>query len=222
MSDSMDDFLQKTANTHPNGAVALAHLRRRDEDEWDFLVVDRTNLPLMVWLSDEGIAIEDAVRDGHGRVLMVLVATPPGVTPSGLIPFPANEHGSPLARLLSVVTGDEMVMVEPLNKPPGTPGGAALGPRMLDRLVAKSARRTGSGDYYTVEMDAADGGKVPVVVDWDGRPLMFWFDLPEEPPNRELYALALTSEGFTGVSMDLSLRPTRSGDNLLPPASSEA
>lgn len=217
MSDSLDDLLQKAANTHSNGIVALAHLRRRDEDAWDFLVVDRSNLPLMVWSSDQSADSEEAVTDGQGRVLSVIEATPPGATPSGLLLVPGNEHGSPLGRLVGIVGGEEWVMVEPLNKPPGTPGQAAVGANMLDGLLAKSARRTSSGDYYTVELDAADGGQVPVAVDWDGRPLMFWIDLPGNPPKRDLFALAVTSEGLIAVSLDLSLRPTRSGEDMLPP-----
>jgi hypothetical protein len=208
----MSDFdpLLEHAKRDPTGAVAIAHLQRQDEDYWDALVVGQDGRPLVFLGEPRGMAGEVVREDG--AVLMALVSTPPGVSPSGLMATPVNEWGSPLGKIISVVTEGMSTQVEP---PGGDPRPLpAQGEDRLKSLLEQVAFRNEDG-YLLASLEASGGGEVSVVVDWDRRPLMVWLDLPDAGRSLTMVTLPPDNSGLVCQVLDDDLRPPHSGAALL-------
>ena len=83
MSYPLDEILVN-AKRDSFGNVAIAALRRRIEDAWDWLVVGPDGQPLVFWGTGANLDLEGLVRNDKDGILMVITATPPGVQPAGL------------------------------------------------------------------------------------------------------------------------------------------
>jgi hypothetical protein len=212
----LDPILEAHAKKDRN-AIVLAHLRRRDRDRWDTLVVGNDLMPLAFWSSGKGAPeSSEIVRDEEGNVLMVILATPPGVEPAGLVAMPATEHGSPFGTLEAIVSADGYTPLAEADEEPPPPPSSELEPDMLRSLLATAAQQRSEGEYVVAEVPSADGGTVRVLLDWNGRPLLFWTDMPGDPPRRELMAVVALeeAEGLLGVTVDEELRPLHSDAEL--------
>jgi hypothetical protein len=210
MTGGLDELLRR-ANTDAAGNVALAHLRRRKQARWDLLVVARDNMPLMFW-SPATEAPEGALWDDRGNVLSVLVSTPPGVEPAGLLSVPADESGSPIVDMVSVVGSEGATLLESLGaSPSGEPVDAGI--VVIQSLIEAYAWQTGGG-YHTVNLESADGDETTVLVDWDGRPLMCWLASLDEAEKRDVFFIAATDAGFAACVSDEVLRPKWSNEQL--------
>lgn len=202
------------AKRDPHGHVAVAHLRRQDKDVWDAIVVAEDAQPLVFWAHGEQPDMKDLVIREDGSVMMVVISTPPGVQPAGLLVVPANAWGSPLATLVSVVSQEGLTMVssagdtESASPPP-------MGRDMLISLLDHAAARN-EGGYAVTELETADGGTATVLLDWDGRPVMFWLEVPgDESPRTLMTAMASPDgDGLIAMAVDGDLRPLYS---TLPP-----
>jgi hypothetical protein len=197
------------AKRDEHGYVAIAHLRRRDEDLWDALAVGENSQPLVFWVGGDRPDFDDLVVGDDGSFLMVVLATPPGVQPAGLLTVPADTWGSPIATLITIVTGEGLTMVSPAaGDRPAPPPPPTFGREMLRSLLDQAADRQGD-NFKVAEIQTADGGSTRALLDWDGRPLMFWIDMPGEDGERELMmAVSLPAEGgIIAMAVDESLRP---------------
>ena len=216
MSD-LDQFLKAHAMMN-GGAYVRAHLRRQDRDVWDTLVVGKDLLPLTFWANGEHAPDDDSiVRDEHGNVLTVITATPPGVEPRGLVPTPANANGSPFATMVATVTADGYTpLAAAAEETPFSPPKEKLGPTMLSTLLSTVASQAGENEFSIAEVPTADGGTIRASLDWTGRLLLFWVDMPGDPPPRELMAAVVPEggDGFSAVTVDQDLRPLYSGSVL--------
>lgn len=206
------DLILEGAKRFNGGSIVIAHLQRPDEDAWDALVVSSEMQPLTFWAQGDQ-EFKDAYVREDGAVLMVVMSTPPGIEPSGLLSVPAASTGSPVVNLEAVVTEDGTVVI-------GTPGDDApkkppppFGPDMIASLLAQAAMRDDEERYMLFDMDAADGGKAAILADWDKRPMFLWVEM--EPGNRELMAVTgLPAGGFVCQTIDSDLRPLHSSEAL--------
>ena len=211
MSDPLEAIL-KDAKRDRYGNVAIAHLRRQDEDAWDALVVAEDSQPLVFWATGDRPDIEDVVVREDGAFLMVVVSTPPGVRPAGLITTPANAWGSPLASLVSLVSPEGITMVSPPRESSPAAPPPPVGTDMLRSLLDKAAAHE-SGGFRVTELETADGGFATVLLDWDGRPLMFWVEMPRKNARTLMTAIILPGEegGIVAMAVDAALQPLYSG-----------
>ena len=209
MRDLIDALLEH-AGRFSNGAVAIGHLQRDDEDAWDFVVVGEDLQPLVFW-GETNIPGEGSVKREDGATLQVLASTPPGVQPSHLVPVPAKESGSPIGRIAAAVTPDGMETR--IGEPIGAGQEPATGLEVLRSLYTQSVFQR-KGMEAVADVDTADGGKLEVTLDWDQRPLLFWLSLPSDPEKLELMTLARSSEGDVVVSVDSEMRPLYSAEKL--------
>jgi hypothetical protein len=193
------------------GNIVIAHLRREREDTWDALVVAENGLLPLVFWAPSALHAEDAIRDDEGNVLHVIQSTPPGVTPSGLVPSPADANSSPTGTLISIVTSEGHTSIRPPHEEPLPP--PDFGPTMLRSLFENVAHRKGT-EYAIADLETAAGGTIPVLLDWDGRPILFWVDMPKEQSERTLMTAVATDKGFVAMAVDDELRPLHSKEWL--------
>jgi hypothetical protein len=210
VSDWLDTALQHAARD-TFGNIGLAHLRRLDSDRWDTLVVGEDRKPLVFWASGQVMPAEKSIRNENGATLVGVVSTPPGVQPSGLIAVPVDANGSPQVTLVSVVSSEGITEVEagPAKDKPPEP----WGPSMLRSLLQAAAAQTNEG-YQVARVDSSDGGNLPVLLDWDGRPLLFWIDTPEGERQLSVAAVLRQREGIIALAVDEILRPVLSEEAL--------
>jgi hypothetical protein len=215
--NQLDEILEAHAKKWPDGGLVLAHLRRQDDGRWDTLVVGSDLMPLAFWSSGAGApANQDILRDDHGNILTVVVATPPGVEPSGLLVAPANAHGSPFATMVSMVTAEGYTPIGDLSEQEHSAPAEGVSKDMLRSLIDNVVDHDGGGKYRVGRLTTDDGGSVQVLLDWNGAPVLFWVDMPGDPPDRELMsAAALPSiDGFVAVAVNDDLTPIKSEDVL--------
>ena len=212
MTDLREELLRH-AKRDVYGNVALAQLRREDEDVWDTLIVNRDGEPLLFWGLGEQPE-KHAIQTEDGATLMVVVATPPGVRPAGLITIPATRSGSPLGNLVSMVNRDGHTVVDPAGDPRRRPP-TRFGSDMLDSLLQHVAKHE-AGHFVARPIAAADGGKATVLVDWDERVLLFWLPSVADPAVRALYTVvpAPHGDGMIALGVDDRLRPQHSDAGL--------
>jgi hypothetical protein len=203
----LEDLLSRALHDR-QGRSVTAHLRRRDEDYWDRLVVAEDGQPLTFRGPPSGMSEEVVLNDNS--VLMVLACTPAGVSPEGHLAVPADDSGSPLGKIIVVVNPDGITEVEPPNQevakppPPGRDSFAAL--------LNRAAMRQGN-DFRVTNLEAQDGGTTTVLLAWDQRPLLLWFEQPSDGA-RALMCLATHSEGIVAEVVDSALRPLHSNEGL--------
>jgi hypothetical protein len=208
MTDWLDPILvHAKRDKHRN--LGIAYLRREDEDSWDALVIGADNQPLTFWSSPSESGLEkDAMTDRDGNVLNVVASTPPGVEARGLVGTPATATGSPVGTFTAIFEAEGYTMIRGTSKeskpPPPPPSQWNLASLLKD--VAKHK----GDEYVSATIEAADGGAIPVLLDWDGRPIMFWIDMPSEPSERKLVAAVATPSGIVAMAVDEMLRPEHS------------
>jgi hypothetical protein len=211
-SGELDPVLEN-AKRFSGGDLAIAQLQRPDEDAWDALVVGADMQPLTFW-AQSGEEFADAHVREDGAILMVVMSTPPGIEPAGLLSVPAISSGSPTMRMNAIVNQDGAVVIGNAgdDTPPKPP--PPFGPDMIASLVEQAALRTKDSKGYVLgEMDAADGGKAMVLADWDKRPMLLWLEM--EAGKRELMAVTgLPAGGFVCQAVDPSLQPLHSSEAL--------
>jgi hypothetical protein len=205
-----EEVLQR-ALRDDRGAIALAHLRRYDEDRWDFLAVDVDLQPLTFWAAHGETAPAGASVRDDGAVKFVVMATAPGVEISGLMAVPADEWDSPAERLLVLVDRAGEIYME-------DPDEHALPPQSLkgelDELLAE-VKKTEHEHAIAIEVGTSKGGSAAVLIDWDDRPILVWTTIPADIPRRELMTpVLLHSGGSALVVVDRTLRPIFSTDEL--------
>lgn len=212
MSEQLDLVLAN-AKRFSGGALVIAQLQRSDEDAWDALVVGADMQPLTFWAEDAQ-GIEDAHTREDGAVLMVVMSTPPGIEPSGLLSVPAVSTGSPAVRLVAIVNEDGTVVIgSPGDDGPRKPP-PPFGPYMISSLLEQSALRTDDDQGFMLgETEAAGGGKASILADWDKRPMLLWIAM--DSGERELMVVTgLPEGGFVCQAVDSDLHPLYSSETL--------
>lgn len=210
--NDLDPILEH-ARRSDQGAILIGYIQRPDEDAWDAVVVGKDLQPLTFWATNGGeMGGDEQIRDEAGNVLMVVSATPPGAEPAGLIAVPSDERGSPLGRLVSIVSGDALTMLDDVSREPKRGKGQKPGlHESLSSLIRQAAAGTSEGNYVT-EIEAADGAPITVLMNWGGAPLLFWTQSPDDPHQLALTLVAALPEGgLAGVTVDNDLRPVHSG-----------
>lgn len=202
----LDPLLREHALRDDEGHLVTAHLQRANEDYWDCLVVGKDHGPLLFVTDDAGAkAMPGGTKDAAGRTLMVVVATPPGIQPAGILAVPADEHGSPASKLASIVTGEAYTMVEGRHREAKPL--PAFGPQMIQTLLKEAAAK--KDDSFRVEEQiTAHGERVSVLLDWTGKPLRLWTPLPDAT-RPELATVVATPAGDGLIIMTLN-------DDLVP------
>ncbi len=212
-ASDLDSLLETYSARFAWGAVGIGMLRRLDSDDWDAVVVGNDLQPLVFWGEASRFKDSETVLNETGHMLHVLISTPPGVSPSGILSVPASKEGLPLGRLVMVVTADGETEVErPRDAKSGPAAARDFGPEMLEGLFAKHAKSSARG-YAMAELDAEDGDKASVLLNWDDRPLLFWVDMPEPNARRELM-VAVDVDGFVADAVAPSLRPMHGAEAL--------
>jgi hypothetical protein len=202
--DELGDLLETYGLRTPDGELVQAFLRRRDEDTWDYLVADRSGLPLQVWGPATADMIESSPRAvvEEGHMLHVVLCTPPGVTPAGQMVVPADDNSSPIVRMRALVLPGGLVTELPdLEIKPAPP----LGPDLARNLMHEAASRIDEHTYRASLTEAVRGDPVTVMLDWDSRPLRLWFDWPNDG-GRRLCVIVGRDEGFVLMEIDLEHR----------------
>jgi hypothetical protein len=207
MTEELDNLLEH-ALRDGQGRIVSAHLQRAEEDYWDRLVVGRDGQPFTFRGRPTGMSDEVVLEDGS--ILMVLACTPSGVSPEGHLAVPADESGSPLAKMVAVVDAEGLTEVEPPDQQPAKP--PPLGPDSFTALLQRAAMRQGD-EIGVTKVEAVDGGVATVVVAWDQRPLLLWFE-KLGGSGRELMCISALPGGLVATSVDSTLRPLHSDDRL--------
>jgi hypothetical protein len=210
------DSLLEHALHDAQGGIVTAHLRRREEDHWDRLVVGKDGQPLTFRGPPTGMSDEVVLEDGS--VLMVLACTPAGVSPEGHLAVPADESGSPLAKMVAVVDSEGLTEVEPPNQQAAKP--PPVGRDSFAVLIERAAMRQG-GDLMVTKIEAQDGKMATVVLAWDQRPLLLWFEVPGGS-GRSLMCLSALADGLVAGVVDETLQPLHSDEGMAQRLSGEA
>jgi len=202
----------KRAKRHDDGALVTAFLHSDESGYWHCVLVATDLDPVYFWATDHEVpmADRDSRRDNRGRVHMVVVSTPPGLQPSGIMAVPVDSDGLPQGELVAVVRSDDYVLLDPADQSAQQRRKDPLR-RLLSTAVAQK-----DGKHFMRKVTTEDGDSANVLIDWTSRPLLFWTESPEEDrPKSRMLAAAIVlpgDEGIIAVGVSPDLRPFHSDD----------